>query len=124
MHPSPPRTTPPTNQAKLDETVTMMTRVDNTRLNEHVSPQSVTEILREEWNRNGVRRRDDIFQALGYDVGTASVYIQHNMGNGLYFATSLPLALDYSAPEGCLLVVDWEGRGGRLNVSAEVSGMC
>ena len=36
----------------MDETVTMMTRVDNTRLNEHVSPQSVTDILREGRNRN------------------------------------------------------------------------
>ena len=46
------RPSPPTNQAKMDGTVTMMTRVDNTRFNEHVSPQSVTEILREGWNRN------------------------------------------------------------------------
>ena len=26
--------------------------MNNTRLNEHISPQSMTEILREGWNRN------------------------------------------------------------------------
>ena len=64
----------------------------------------------------GVRRRDDIFQALAYGLGTTSGYVQHDMGNGLYFATSLQRALDYSSPGGCLLVVDWEERGGRLSV--------
>lgn len=47
MHPGPPRTTNPTNQAEMDETVTLMTRVDGARLSEHVSPQS-----REGWNWN------------------------------------------------------------------------
>ncbi len=64
----------------------------------------------------GIKRRDDVFQALGYGLGATWGYIQHDMGNGLYFATSLKRALDYTRPGGCLLVVDWEEHGGCLSL--------
>src|SRR5437762_5704613 len=36
----------------MDETVTMMTRVDDSRLNGYVSVQSAREVFREGWNRS------------------------------------------------------------------------